>query len=45
MFDNLENPGMLDSMLTDWIIFKFEFKEAIENNLITEHQVWRRWLV
>ena len=35
----------LDEAMLDLVIFKAKYAEAVRAGLITEHDVWRRWLV
>jgi hypothetical protein len=39
MFEELENKGMLDQMLTDWIIFKYEHRVWIN-----QFELWRKFI-
>lgn len=34
-----------DEAMLDYTIFKAKYAEAVDTGLLTEHQVWRRWLV
>lgn len=35
----------LESAMLDLVIFKSKYAEAVRNGLVSEHEVWRRWLV
>ena len=43
--NNLDLLNWIDEALTDLIIFRWQYKEALDNNLISDYEVWRRWLV
>lgn len=44
MFENLTH-NWLDEAMLDLTIFKSKHTEAVRTGLISEHDVWRRWLV
>ncbi len=35
----------LDEAMLDLVIFRSKYEEAVRAGLLTEHDVWRRWLV
>lgn len=41
---SLEPLNWLDEASADFTLFKSKYAEAVRANLITEHEVWRRWL-
>lgn len=41
MFDNLENPGLLDAMLTN---FNFYKANRVGREHLTELEMWEEWI-
>ena len=44
-YTSLENVGWLDEAMLDLVIFKSKYAEAVRAGLVTEHEVWQKWLV
>ena len=45
MFHQLINHGMIEAMTLDRTIHRLKHLEALKFGLLTENEVWRRWLV